>query len=339
MKLFKPIQIKNLILKNRLVMPPMCMYQVFQQDGLATSFHKTHYHSRALGGTGLIIVEATGVLPEGRITDRDLGLYHDDQIAPLKEIVDMVHNEGSQIAIQLSHAGRKSVTQNLVHYAPSPIQSYSKYDLPTQMSKKDIAQVVEAFKKAAIRADKAGFDAIEIHGAHGYLIHQFLSPISNQRSDEYGIDKLRFLKEVISAIKSVYHKAIILRISGEEFHSEGYDLKQMIDYLREIKTDIDLIHVSSGGNVRPDQNIKVEPGYQVYLASAIREALNMPVIAVGLINDNDEILNVLENDQADLVACGREILRDANLLMRLAHHAKQVDLIPDYYKRAYKEKS
>ena len=336
MKLFEPFEIKNLELKNRLVMPPMCMYQVHKHDGVATHFHQTHYHSRALGGTGLIIVEATGVLPEGRITDKDLGLYHDDQIAGLKKIVELVHHEGSRIAIQLNHAGRKSTTHNLVHYAPSALQAYDQYELPTEMTKQDIDTVVEAFKMSAKRADKAGFDAIEIHAAHGYLIHQFLSPISNHREDAYGQDRTLFLKEVIAAIKSVFTKTIIVRISAEEYHTEGYDLDQMIDMLSGLQSDIDILHVSSGGNVQPDRKVEVKAGYQVYLAQKIKETLSPAVIAVGLLNDDEDIVNVLENNQADLVACGREMLRDANLFLRLAQHYHRQDLMSDYYSRAFK---
>lgn len=335
MKLFNPITINNLELKNRLVMPPMCMYHVYNKDGHVTDFHRTHYHSRAVGGVGLIIMEATGVTPEGRITSEDLGIYSDDHVVGLKSVVDLVHAQGSKIAIQLSHAGRKSRSEDPVHYGPSAVRSYDYLDVPTEMTQEDIDRVIRAFKDGARRVKEAGFDALEVHGAHGYLIHEFISPISNKREDKYGQDKLLFLKEVIAAVKSEFDKTLILRVSGSEFHSDGYGIDDMIDHLHQIKDELDIIHVSSGGNVRPNLEIVVEPKYQVFLAKKIKDEIKLPTIAVGLLNSNEDILSVLENNEADLVACGRELLRDSNLYLRLAKSQNRDDLIPFSYKRAY----
>lgn len=336
MKIFEPIEINDLKLKNRLVMPPMCMYQVKKKDGFVTDFHRSHYHIRAIGQVGLIIVESTGISPEGRISSEDLGIYLDEHVKGLSDIVSLAHREGSKIAIQLNHAGRKSTSDDPIHYGPSPLQSSNSFPIPTELSKADIQRIVQQFKDGARRAKEAGFDGIEIHGAHGYLIHQFLSPISNQRTDEYGTDKVLFLKEVIEAIKSVFDKTLLLRVSADEFHTDGYDVHDMIDILKEVEDDLDIIHVSSGGNVRPNKEIKVEPGYQVYLSEMLRNALKKPTIAVGLLNTDEEIVNVLENEQADLVACGRELLRDSNLFLRLAKTYGREDLIPYAYKRAYR---
>lgn len=336
MKIFEPITINQLELKNRLVMPPMCMYQVFKKDGFVTDFHKSHYHARAMGEVGLIIVESTGVSSEGRISSYDLGIYSDDHITGLSELVKAAHTHGSKIAIQLNHAGRKSTSDDSIHYGPSAIRSYDYLDVPTELSIHEIKRIIQDFKTAAKRANKAGFDAIEIHGAHGYLIHQFLSPISNIREDEYGQNKLLFLQQIIEAIKSEFDKTLILRISADEFNTEGYDVNDMINYLREVEKDIDCIHVSSGGNVRPNKEIVVQPGYQVFLSDKIKNKLNTPTIAVGLLNTEEDIVNVLENDHADLVACGRELLRDSNLYLRIAKKYDRKDLIPKYYERAYR---
>ncbi|NLA91767.1 MAG: NADPH dehydrogenase, partial [Synergistaceae bacterium] len=217
MKTYEPFKVKNMELKNRIVMPPMCMYSA--PDSIPGDFHLQHYGARALGGAGLIIVEATGVLPEGRISDNCLGLWSNDQTAPMARLVEHVHSLGAKIGIQLNHAGRKCGARAEKLYAPSALNysSDGAYPDPAEMTEEDIARVTEAFHTAAGRARAAGFDVLEIHGAHGYLINQFLSPLSNQRRDGYGATlegRTRFLREVLQAVKSEWpeDKPLFLRV-------------------------------------------------------------------------------------------------------------------------------
>lgn len=217
MKLLEPITIKNLKLRNRVVMPPMCMYSVDKEDGIATDFHYTHYTTRAIGGVGYIVIESTAVMPNGRISMNDLGLWSDDQIDGLKRIVDGVHQYGTKIGIQINHAGRKArVNEQIVSVTDEPF--LDTYQKPHILTIEEIKEIIKAFGKAAERANKAGFDALEIHAAHGYLINQFLSPLTNQRTDLYK-DGSIFLKEVIDEIKKYWpsDKVLQIRISAYEY--------------------------------------------------------------------------------------------------------------------------
>lgn len=250
MKIFENNQLAGITLKNRIVMPPMCMYQVANHNGRATDFHFTHYTARAIGQVGLIIVEATGVTPNGRITDECLGLYDDQQIEPLKCIVDGVHQYGSKIAIQLNHAGRKCTAVDGVDeiVGPSQIAYNDEYRTPKGLSIDEIKNVIEAFKQAAIRAEKAGFDGIEIHGAHGYLISEFLSPLVNTRADEYGFPHQgRFLCEVVEAMTSAVSIPVWIRVSTTDYETHGYTVDDLIPILEKVKDKLACIHVSSGG--------------------------------------------------------------------------------------------
>lgn len=336
MKLFNNYSLRTMTLKNRLVMAPMCMYQVHKEDGQANDFHFAHYVSRAIGQVGLIIVEATGVTPNGRITDNDLGLWDDSQIEPLKKIVDAVHEQGSKIAIQLAHAGRKSMTKNIEHFAPSVLESNQEYMPYKEMSKEEIKDIIEAFKEAAIRANKAGFDGIELHGAHGYLIHEFLSPLSNQRSDEYGSDRNLFLKELLHEIQSSWpkDKELWIRVSATDYHEEGLKVEDVADALLEVKDQLDLVHVSSGGVV--SAKIPLKDGYQLELAKAIKEKVGLPTIGVGLINDSSLFISAIEDGYCDLVASGRELLRNPFIMLEMLKKHDLKDKIPFSYYRAYK---
>ena len=336
MKLFEAYEHKNLKLKNRLVMPPMCMYQCHKKDGIAYDFHQAHYISRAIGQVGLIIVEATGVQPNGRITDRCLGLYDDAQVEGMRKIVEGVHRQGSQIALQLNHAGRKSETTGLRHIGPSAL-AYN--DLPLDYeacTEEDIEGVIASFREAAARAHEAGFDGIEIHAAHGYLIHQFISPLSNHRNDEYGEDRFLFLRRVVEAIREVWpeDKALWMRISATDYHKDGLKLEDWIGFLNDHPNIVDMVHVSAGGTV--DVPIHAYPGYMLDLARRIKAETGYPSIAVGIINTSDMISYALESDACDLVSCGRELLRNPNLLLAIARERGKEDLIPFIYKRAYK---
>jgi NADPH2 dehydrogenase len=314
--LFKSFQLKNLNLKNRVVMPPMCMYSA-DEKGYANDFHIVHYGTRAIGGVGLIIVEATGIVPDGRISVNDLGIWDDSHIEGLKTIVDAIHINGSYAGIQINHAGRKARVENPI--APSSISYGMDYMTPKEMTKKEIKDVVNAFKEAANRANKAGFDMLEIHGAHGYLIYQFLSPISNLREDEYKDGKL-FLKEVVEAITSVWpkNKVLGLRVSATDYVDGGATPKMIADAINYVKKlGLDLIDVSSGGNVLV--KINSYPGYQIGLAKEIKDYTNLPVIGGGLITDLKLADYAVSSNHMDLVYLGRVLLRDPYIVINQAN--------------------
>ena len=312
-KLFSPIKMKNLKLKNRIVMPPMCMYSA-KEDGLVTDWHYTHYHSRAVGGVGLIILEATSVLPVGRISDNDLGIWEDAQIQGLNKIVALCHQEGSKVGIQLNHAGRKAVNKSGIPLAPSPLAFSLEYKTPKEMSLDDIQIIVEAFGQGAKRAESAGFDTIEIHGAHGYLVNQFLSPLTNVRTDAYGGSKEHrfvFLKEIIIEIKKYWpsEKPIILRVSANEYAEGGNTLEEMFYFLKEAKMiGVDIINVSSGGVVSAQP--LTFPGYQIELSHKIKENCDIPTIAGGLVTTYELAEEIVESGRGDMVFLGRELLRN-----------------------------
>lgn len=339
MLLTQPFRVKNLILPNRLVMPPMCMYQAV--DGFANNFHFTHYTNAAFGKVGLIIQEASSVTPGGRITDHCLGIWDDAFIPALQEIVDEVHRNGSKMGVQLIHAGRKSEVSGLQHVAPSAIQHSDRYPVPEELTVDEIQEIVHAFGKAAIRAQTIGYDAIEIHGAHGYLIHQFLSPLSNHRSDQYGgntENRGRFLVEIVAEIRKFWPDENVLqvRISASDYDPEGLDEVEVGNLLDLIKGKIDLIHVSSGGNV--NRHIPLQPGYQVEFARYMKHRLGLPVIAVGLITDIDHAESILEEDKADLVALGRELLRNPYWMFEAMTRDKKIEQLIPSYARAFRER-
>ncbi|WP_339234069.1 NADPH dehydrogenase NamA [Paenibacillus sp. FSL R5-0517] len=309
-KLFTPFTIKDTTFRNRIVMSPMCMNSSLNKDGKATNWHVLHYGSRAVGQVGLIMVEATAVSSEGRITDEDLGIWSDEQMDDLKKVVDAVHENGSKIGIQIGHAGRKAELDEEI-VAPSAITSEGK-KVPKEMTQTDISEMVYKFKEAARRVKEIGFDVIELHAAHGYLINQFLSPITNQRTDKYGgneENRYRFLEEVIDAVKTEWQGPLFARISATEYDKQGNLIETYIRYSLKMKEQgIDLIDCSSGGVVTLP--IDVYPGYQVQLAETIRKESNIPTGAVGLITTGIQSEEILKNERADLVFIGRELLRD-----------------------------
>lgn len=339
MLLTQPYQLKNLTLVNRLVMPPMCMYQA--KDGFANNFHFTHYTNAAFGKVGLIIQEASGVTSGGRITDHCLGIWDDKFIPALKEIVDEVHRNGSKMGVQLIHAGRKSEVTDHRHVAPSAIRHSDRYPIPEELTIDEIHEIVRAFGKATIRAQIIGYDVLEIHGAHGYLIHQFMSPLSNHRMDDYGgstENRGRFLREIVAEIKKFWpsEKVLQVRVSASDYDPEGLNENEVGMLLEQIKDEIDLIHVSSGGNV--NRQIPLKPGYQVEFASYLKHRLGLPVIAVGLITGIDQAENILTEDKADLVALGRELLRNPYWMFEaMAKDNKSDQLLPSYA-RAFRER-
>lgn len=338
MTTFTDFKLKSMTLKNRIVMPPMCMYSS-DEEGMVKDFHLSHYVSHATGGVGLIILEATGVEPMGRISSQDLGIWNDEQIFGLKSLVTNCKKYGTKVAVQLSHAGRKCRANVDYIVAPSAIKHDDNYRLPKELTKEEIKDIVLNFRNASIRVNEADFDALELHGAHGYLIHQFLSPISNKRTDEYGgslENRVRFLKEILMSISEVWpkEKPIILRISATDHKVGGITTKESIDIINNIKEFIDIVHVSSGGIETVP--IKLYPGYQVKFAEAIKNECNVPTIAVGLIKDYDHVEEVLSNDRADLVALGRELLRNPNWVLNNAYNHKIQINYPEQYERAYR---
>ena len=341
--LFSPIQLRDLTLRNRTVVAPMCQYSA--RHGLANDWHFVHLGRFALGGFGLVIVEATGVLPEGRISYADLGLWNDDQIAPLARIVDFLHSQGAAAGIQLGHAGRKAATpvwwrggfneteqekidfayETWVPVAPSAIahsETSDTYQVPVALDEAGIRRTVQAFADAARRADSAGFDVVELHGAHGYLIHQFLSPIANRRTDSYGgsrENRMRFGLEAAEAVRAVWpaHKPLIMRISATDGTEGGWTVEDSEVFAVELKArGVDVVHVSSGGF--EGYGLAAGPLYQVGLSRAVRAA-GVSTIAVGLIDNPHDAERILAEGDADLVAFARGALENPNWPVH-AHH-------------------
>jgi NADPH2 dehydrogenase len=310
-KLFSPYTVKDVTFKNRIVMAPMCMYSSHNEDGKVENWHLAHYTSRAVGQVGLIIVEATAVTAQGRISPQDLGIWSDDHIEGLKQLTGMMKEHGTRAGIQLAHAGRKAVLEGEI-IAPSAVAFNEKMKMPKEMTKEEIKETIEAFKEGAVRAKKAGFEVIEIHAAHGYLINEFLSPLSNLREDEYGgiaENRYRFLREVIDSIQTVWDGPLFVRVSASDYNENGLDVEDYVTFGRWMKEQgIDLIDVSSGALV--PARIHAYPGYQVKFAETIKNEADIPTGAVGLITSGLQAEEILQNDRADLIFIARELLRD-----------------------------
>lgn len=340
MELFTPYAVKDMKLRNRIVMPPMCMYCA-GEDGMPSSFHFSHYTARAVGGTGLIIIEATGVLPRGRISDHCLGLWNDEQAEALAPIVAACQEQGAKMAVQLNHAGRKceAKAEPFIH-APSAIAFDENSRQPLEMTEADMKETVAAFRAAAKRAADIGFDAIEIHAAHGYLLNEFLSPLTNHRTDGYGgsvENRCRFVIEVLEAVHEVWpaDKPILLRVSAEDYDPAGMHPEEMAEVLRCLRPYIDIVDVSTGG-VIPSPPSKLYPGYQVKAAEYLRQAVGLPVITVGLIVEPRLVEEILGNRRADLVAMGRELLRNPYWVLNTARDFGIDYPWPAQYARGFK---
>lgn len=310
-KLFDPFTIRDVTFKNRIVQAPMCMYSSDKQNGQVEEWHKIHYASRAVGQVGLIIVEATAVHPKGRISSKDLGIWEDEQVEGLTEIVRLMKQHGAKTGIQLAHAGRKATVDGPI-YAPSAIPFSDRYQRPVEMTTQDIQDLVQQFKDATIRAKNAGFDVIEIHAAHGYLINSFLSPLTNKRTDDYGgsmKNRYRVLGEIIDAVREEWDGPLFVRISANEYTEGGMTVDSYMDMVKWMKLQtVDLIDVSSGGLVLAE--IDAFPGYQVPFSETIKEKAAIPTGAVGLITRGLQAEEILKNNRADLIFLGRELLRD-----------------------------
>lgn len=345
--LYTPIRFRNVELKNRWVMSPMCMYS--SENGLANDFHFVHYGSRAQGGTGLIILEATGVEPRGRITNHCMGIWNDEQAEKLKKIVEFVHrNSETKIGIQLAHAGRKGSSWNNVQIpieegwetiAPSPIPYHPTERIPHVLTIEEIKEQVENFRQAARRSVDAGFDVIEIHAAHGYLIHQFLSPLSNIRTDEYGgsfENRIRFLVEIVDAVNGELNEnvALFVRISGTEYAENGWEIDDSAELAKILKNhSVDLVDVSSGGNIH-GVKIPVHEGYQVPLASQVKNDSKTKTGAVGLITRVNQAEEILQKGEADLIFIARESLRNPYIAVQGSFEMDEDCFFPHQYLRA-----
>jgi len=331
--LFDSIKIKNLQSKNRIVMAPMCQY--LADEGMANNYHLVHYTARAIGQVGIIIIEASAVEPRGRISMNDLGLWNDKFIKPLSKIVKECKHYGSLVGIQIAHAGRKSKIQNEEIVAPSPLAFNENFPTPKELSISEISEIADKFGQAAKRAEQARFDFIEIHGAHGYLINEFLSPITNKRKDEYGQNRALFLKQVLEKACENFpnEKPVFLRVSGEEYHPKGNTQESLAELLLSVGDLYDILHVSSGG-LYDKENYEVYPGYQLEYAEKLKQHTKKQTIAVGRLENPKFANEILINNQADLIALARGLLSDPHWPM---HAAEQLGVNlewPGVYERA-----
>ncbi|MGI8771536.1 MAG: NADH:flavin oxidoreductase/NADH oxidase [Acidobacteriaceae bacterium] len=350
--LFSPLQQRGVVFSNRIVMSPMCEYSC--EDGFSNDWHFVHLGSRAVGGAGLVITEATAVTPEGRISPGDLGLWKDAHVPGLKRIVGFLHGQGSRAGIQLAHAGRKAstakpsdggkmVTPELGGWsnvlAPSAIRFADDYPQPQALDIAGIHAIVEAFRAAAARALEADFDMIEIHAAHGYLLHEFLSPLSNRRTDEYGgslENRMRALLEVVDAVRGAWpeERPLWVRISATDWVEGGWDVDQSVALAQVLKRrGVDLIDVSSGA-LTADAKIPAGPGYQTTFAERIRREAGIATGAVGMITDAAQAETIIRTGQADCVLLARAFLRDPYWPLHAAAELGQTVSWPVQYLRA-----
>jgi 2,4-dienoyl-CoA reductase-like NADH-dependent reductase (Old Yellow Enzyme family) len=356
--LFEPLVVRGLTLRNRLGVSPMCQYACV--DGLANDWHLVHLGSRAAGGAALVHVEATAVSAVGRISPRDLGLWSDAHVAPLMRIARFVREEGAVAAIQLAHAGRKASTRapwepgnphavdgpvsdgegGWTPVAPSAVAFDEGWRVPHALGKEELAGIVTQFRDAAERARTAGFEWLELHAAHGYLLHEFLSPLANKRDDDYGgsfDDRVRLLVDVVRAVRRVWPERLPLavRLSCSDWRDDGWTLEDSIALGRRVlREGVDLIDCSSGG-ILPRISIPVGAGYQVPFAERIRREARIMTAAVGLISESTHCDEIVRNGRADLVYLARELLRDPHFPLRAATELRHEAPVPPQYRRAY----
>lgn len=350
--LFESFTLRDVTLQNRIAVSPMCQYS--SENGFANDWHFVHLGSRAVGGAGLVLTESTAIVPEGRISPQDLGIWGDDHIEPLKRITRFIHEQGSVAGVQLAHAGRKASTyrpwdgrgtvpeaqggwRQVV--APSGLIFAEGYPVPEALSDGGIRAVVAAFAQAARRAFDAGFCVVELHAAHGYLLHEFLSPFSNRRQDRYGgsfENRTRLVREVVTAVRNTWPERLPLfvRISATDWEVGGWDLEQSIELARQFKSlGVDLIDCSSGGNLA-EAKIPVGPGYQTPFAEEIRRQAQIATGAIGLITSPVQADHIIRTGQAEMVLLAREFLRDPYWPLRAAHELGHAVPWPAQYLRA-----
>jgi 2,4-dienoyl-CoA reductase-like NADH-dependent reductase (Old Yellow Enzyme family) len=350
--LFSPLKIRSVQFRNRIGVSPMCQYSC--QDGFATDWHLVHLGSRAVGGAGVVIAEATAVEARGRISPEDLGLWKDEHVPALARIAEFVRKQGAVAGIQLAHAGRKASTPapwnpgkrvlpadgGWQPVAPSAIPFDPADPPPHELSREEIAGVTGAFVSAAQRALRAGFELIEIHAAHGYLLHEFLSPISNRRTDEYGgvfENRARLVLEVAHAIRAVWpaELPLFVRISATDWVDGGWDAGQSVALARLLAgAGVDLIDCSSGG-LTPHAKVPVGPGYQVQFAERVRKESGLATAAVGLITEPAQASEIITSGQADFIFLARQMLRDPYWPLHAARKLSQAVTVPVQYARAF----
>lgn len=324
-KLFTPLRIRDLTFKNRIFVSPMCQYS--SEDGLANNWHLVHLGSRAVGGSALVISEATSVSPEGRISPGDLGIWSEKHAEALKPVTDFIKNQNSIPGIQIAHAGRKASTASPFYgggpltdkgwqtLAPSAIPFDTNYPVPKEMDKNDIETVLQQFVQAAHFSLQAGFEVAELHFAHGYLLHEFLSPLSNKRSDEFGgslENRMRFPLMIAREVRSLWpeDKPVFVRISATDWTEGGWEIRQSVEFAKRLKeTGIDLIDCSSGAII-PHVKIPAGPGYQVPFAEAVKKEAGILTGAVGMITDPGQAEEIVASGKADAVIMARELLRN-----------------------------
>ncbi len=350
--LFDPLTIRGVTLRNRIGMSPMCQYSA--TNGQATNWHLVHCGSRAVGGVGLVMVEATAVTPQGRISSHDVGLWNDTQVEPLARIVRFAEEHGAVVGVQLAHAGRKASTRRPWEggttasldeggwedvVAPSAVPFAAGHLVPQALDLAGIAGIVRAFADAARRARAAGMRVIELHAAPGYLMHQFLSPLSNHRDDQYGgtfENRTRLVREVARAVRGTWPEKLPLfvRLSATDWTDGGWDVPQTVELARLLKDDgVDLIDCSSGGNVS-GARIPFAPGYQVPFAEQVRREAGIATAAVGLITEAVQANEIIQSGRADLVLLARELLRDPHWPLHAAQQLQHVEPWPAQYLRA-----
>lgn len=350
--LFASLALRGITFKNRIFLSPMCQYS--SEEGMPNFWHITHYGSRAVGGAACIIQEATAVLPEGRISPADLGMWDDAQVNAFRPLVQFIKENGAVPGIQLSHAGRKASTSipwkgtgyvgaeqgGWPVVGPSALPFDSKSPTPRALSEQEIQEVIAAFAKATERSLAAGYEVIELHAAHGYLLHQFLSPLSNQRTDRYGgslENRMRLVLEVADAVRKVMpdHLPLFVRISATDWVEKGgWDVQQSVTLCSKLKEiGVDFIDVSTGG-IAPGSKIVTGPGYQVPFADAIKQGVQIPVGTVGRITNAEQAEQIIANHQADAVVLGREMLRDPYWPLHAAHALGEDIAWPQQYVRA-----
>jgi 2,4-dienoyl-CoA reductase-like NADH-dependent reductase (Old Yellow Enzyme family) len=349
--LFEPLKLRDIVLCNRIGIPPMCQYSA--SDGMATNWHFVHYGSRAVGGAGLMIIEATAVAPEGRISPGDLGLWEDRQIEPFARIAQFSQEQGCVAAAQLAHAGRKGSAGRgwqsqgtldaseggWITVAPSAVSFGEGYAVPRELDLAGIGQVVAQFAAAAERARAAGLQALEIHAAHGYLLHQFLSPLANRRTDTYGgsfDNRTRLVREVVAAVRAQWPERLplLVRLSATDWVDGGWNVDETVALCRTLKgLGVDLVDVSSAGLV-PTAKIPVGAGFQTEFAARVRREAGIATAAVGLITSPAQADHIVRTGQADMVFLGREILRNPYWPMNAAQALGRAASWPSQYMRA-----
>jgi len=348
--LFSPLTLRGTTIRNRVWVSPMCQYS--SVDGRPTDWHLVHLGSFARGGAGLVMSEATAVVPEGRISPQDAGIWNDEQAADYRRITDFLRSQGAVPAIQLAHAGRKASTRAPWRgrgYAPveeggwptvgASAVGYADWPAPRELTADELRALPQAWADAARRSLDAGFEVAEVHAAHGYLLHQFLSPLTNLRTDAWGGDlagRSRLLLDVVDAVRAVWpdDRPLLVRVSATDWADGGLDLDETARVARTLADHgVDLVDVSSGGN-SPEQQISPSPGYQVPLATRIKEVSGLPVAAVGLITEPEQAEQIVASGRADAVFLGRELLRDPSFAQRAAAELGADVYWPDQYLRA-----